>query len=123
MRVISITAHVLSVIGDNKLCVRIDNNHIQKISDLYSEKFSKIIIRDTITLNVKTAAFKISIPWNNLEDLIGMHIHITAYTNYYSFYVKKENIDENGIVRSNSKKHTGISFKASAIKNITINDE
>jgi len=117
------TAYVLSVIADNKICVRVDRQYIQMMSNLYSDLSMKNIVRDTITINVKNASFDISVPWSDLNSLIGMHIKINSSNNKYSFWDKREYTDENGVVFKNSIRRKGITFHAKTIKNITIDDE
>jgi hypothetical protein len=78
---ITFTAYVLSVISDNRICIRVDGIYTRMISDLYSGAALKNIVRDTITINVKNAVFKISIPWSDLHSLVGMHIKVTSMYN------------------------------------------
>jgi hypothetical protein len=117
------TAHVLSVIAEHKICVRVDEKYVKHISELYSDISMKNVVRDVITLNVKNATFNISIPWSDLNSLVGMHIKVNTNNSNYAFWDKRERIDEYGNTSIVSIKRKGITFHATAIKNITINDE
>ncbi len=108
---VSFSARVISVLSEHKICVKVNTNDVQKISDIYSNVFKKTSVRDTITLNMRTAVINVSIQWSNLEDLVGLDVDIVA--SYYPFYfnTKKEIIDEYGDVRSYVYKNTGITFR------------
>ncbi len=117
------TAHVLSVIAEHRICVRVDEKYVKLISDMYSDISMRNVVRDTITLNVKNATFNISIPWTDLDSLVGMHIRVNTNNMNYAFWDTKERIDEYGNTSIVSIKRKGITFYATTIKNITINDE
>ncbi len=109
-------AYVLSSIGDNRLCMRIDPEFVPRISSLYSEIFSKDIIRDIITVNVKNAQFTISTPWTDLDSLVGTHIRVNANSRQYFFWDTKDRIQEDGSIRQITVQRKGITFRATSVK-------
>ncbi len=120
---ITISAYVIAVMGEHKIIVRVDEKYAQLISDLFSKIYQKNTFKDTIVLNVKNARFSISVPWTNLDSLIGMHVKVTTNVDKYFFWSTKEYPQEDGSTRSITEQRKGVSFRVKNIKNMTIDDE
>lgn len=120
---ITISAYVIAMMGEHKIIVRVDEKYAQLISDLFSKIYQKNTFKDTIVLNVKNARFSISVPWTNLDSLIGMHVKVTTNVDKYFFWSTKEYPQEDGSTRSITEQRKGVSFRVKNIKNMTIDDE
>ena len=113
--------YVLSVLDTKKICVRIDKDDIERISDCLTFLCDKATAKDTVAVNVKDAKFAISIPWNELTDLIGTHIKINCMFRKYKYYRKKNIYDENNERVENRHVHihcVGVTIIAKRISNV-----
>lgn len=116
----SFNARVLSVVDPKRICVRIDNNDLEKISAILSNVENKTIIKSTITLNISDCRFTIrNIEWKELTDLIGVHINVNATYRQYNFWRTRESgLDDNNESIRHTVRYKGITFLAKKISNI-----
>lgn len=112
-------ARVLSVIDPKRVCVRIDSEDLDKISNLISNVENKTTVKSTLTLNISDCRFTIkSIEWKELTDLIGVHINVNATYRQYNFWRTKEGLDESNESIRHTVRYKGITFLAKKITNI-----
>lgn len=111
-------AYVLSVVDSRRICVRIDKEDIENISTRLSALCDKTTIKDTALVNVKDCIIAISIPWNELTDLIGTHISINCAFRKYNYYKKKVIYDDNNDSRTTLVQCRGIQILAKKISNV-----
>lgn len=110
---------VLSVIDSNRICVRLDSDHIDSISVILSTANDKTVVKDTIIVNTKDCRFSISnIEWNELSDLIGVHIKINATYRRYNYWRTKEVCDQDNNNHRITVKYKGITILAKKVSNI-----
>ncbi len=118
MGIIALTGYVISVIDEKRICVRVDEEFIQKVCRIETEAKHKNTYRDVLTINVKNAKYNISIPWDNLNSLIGMHIKTTLNYREYSFYTTHDVLRDDGITEQIKKHIIGVTYTANHIKNV-----
>lgn len=119
MKTVSFDAYVLSVAGDHKLCVRVVSEDIPVISSVYWAYQQMDDKRDVVYINVKRAKFNISIPWDDLDSLVGMHIRVSSDIVRYAFWKTNEVLDDNGGFINMKIRCKGFTFMVKQIKNIT----
>lgn len=83
-------AYVLSIIDSKRICVRVDKDDLNKVTGIYRNYSSSLIIKDTIIVNVSECRFSIDIEWAELTDLIGIHISVNAVPRKYNYWKTKE---------------------------------
>lgn len=108
-------AYVLSVIDAKRICVRIDPNYLEIVSNRLTNANDKTIFKDTVIVNVNDAVFNIDFNWNELTDLVGVNIKINAATRKYNFYKSKTLYDENNEVRKSFMQCKGVLLTAKTI--------
>jgi hypothetical protein len=115
---ITFTAYVISVIDEKRLCVRIDDSHVERISSLMSYYNDKTTIKDTMVVNTSNAQFDIKIKWDELPDLIGTNVKVTATLRRYSYWKNKEMINDRNERYVTSVKYRGVSIIASRLSSV-----
>ncbi len=115
---ITFTGYVLSIIDEKRICMRVDKVHIERITNLMSYFYEKTTVNDTVVVNVSNARFNISIDWESLHDLKGVHVSITASPRRYSYWKTQEMYDADNNRQINTVKYKGVSIQASRVSNI-----
>lgn len=115
---IKFSGYVLSIIDAKRLCVRVDEEYLDLISSKFSYLCDKTLFKDTINLNVSHAKFRISHKWEELSDLVGVHIKVSATMRRYNYYRKRELFDHNNESKIILVQCKGICTSAQTIKNI-----
>lgn len=111
-------AYVLSVIDPRRICVRVDAEHVEAVTAKLTSAYDKTTFRDTILLGVADCQFDINIGWQELSDLIGVHIKVNAATRKYSYYKTKTTYDEhNNDARKTIIQCRGVAVSAKKITN------
>ncbi len=112
--------YVLSVIDSKRICIRVDSEDIESVSTRLSlDNNYKTTIKDTVVVNVKDCVFSISIGWNELIDLIGIHVQINATLRRYNYTKTKVIYDDQNNPTTTMVQCKGISISAKKITNIT----
>jgi len=114
-----VTAHVLSVIDEKRICVRLDKQFVETISSIVSKAYDHTVVKDTIVVNISNCHIDLSIDWAELSDLIGMHLNINMVPRNYQYWRTKSAIS-NGINNITNTKFRGVTFNARRITNILI---
>lgn len=109
--------YIVSIIDKKRICVRIDPDDVDSVSAKLSKFYDKTVVKDTITVNVLDAKIAISIDWNEIQDLIGIHIKITATSRKYNYWKTVEINDDNNDRRYVNRQCKGVSIIAKKITN------
>ncbi len=112
------TGYILSIIDDRRICVRIDQPYIEKITNIMSYFYDKTTVKDTVVINVSNARFDVNIDWNELHDLKGVNVRITAKPKRYSYWKAQETYDDNNDCHITTVKYKGVTLNAERISNI-----
>lgn len=104
---IEFSGYVLSMIDSKRICVRVDRDHVERVSSVMSRLHQQTGVRDTLTVNVSNAGFHIDYVWAEISDLIGTHVRIQANLRQFSFR------NEKGVL------YKGVSTNATHIYNIS----
>ncbi len=116
---LSFTGYVLSIIDEKRICVRVDPEYVDAISTYLSSFNDKTVIKTTVIINIRECDFNVTqIDWNNLNNLVGVQIKITALFRQYQYWKNKEIIDRNNNSRITSVKYKGVSIIAKKISNV-----
>ena len=110
-------AYVISVIDQKRICVRIDKDDIEKVCHRLTSANDRTTFKDTIVVAVNECNFDIDFKWNELVDLIGVHIVLTASTRRYCFYKTRTTYDEENNVRKSHIQCKGVAVSAKKITN------
>lgn len=112
-------AYVLSVIDPKRICVRVDKEYIESVSNVLSAANDKTTVKDTIIVNVSDCRFAITnITWTDLSDLVGVNVEINATSRKYNFWKVKERTDSDNESRWTEVNYKGVSIHAKKISNI-----
>lgn len=112
------SGRIVSIIDERRLCVRVDKEHVEKISTMISSYSDKTIIKDTLIVNVKESRFAIGIDWQELKDLVGVHVKISATLRRYSYWRNRESFDDENDRHLTTIKYKGVSVIAGRISTI-----
>jgi hypothetical protein len=115
---ITFTAYVISIIDANRICVRVDDDHVERISSLMSYYNDKTTVKDTIGINTGNAHFVINMKWDELSDLKGTNVKVVATLRRYSYWKNKEMLNERNERYVTSVKYRGVSIIASRVSSI-----
>lgn len=116
---IKFSGNIISVIDQRRICIRLDKECVERISMIISAVNDKTTYKDTIIVNVNECRFNIkNIDWNELHNLIGVHVSIVAQPRPYSFWRTKDIIDDNEMNRKINVKYRGVSIIAKQLTNI-----
>lgn len=111
------SAYVLSVIDERRICVRVDKEYLELVSNRLTSVYDKTVFRDTIFINVSDCEFDIDLDWKELTDLIGVQIKVNVALRRYSYYKTKTTYDDNNDIRQTLVQCKGVSFLAKKITN------
>jgi hypothetical protein len=117
---ITFTAYVISIIDAKRICVRVDDEHVERISSLMSYYNDKTTVKDTIVINTGNAHFVINMKWDELSDLKGTNVKVVATLRRYSYWKNKEMLNERNERYVTSVKYRGVSIIASRVSSIDV---
>ncbi len=115
---IALTGFVISVVDENRICMRVEDDCIDAVNEIERSVKRNAHYRDVIIINIKKAKFDISVPWSDLQSLIGMHIRANLYYRTYNFPTSKTVIRDDGVSIERHFFNKGIAYRAFMIKNI-----
>lgn len=115
---IKISGYVLSVLDSKRICLRLDKEHIDRITAILSQMYDKTSVRDTITINVSNSRYDIAHDWAELQDLVGLHVNVTAHLRRYSYWKAREIIDDYNDSHTTITQYKGVSINAIKVSNI-----
>ncbi len=111
-------AYVVSVIDKKRLCVRIDKDCVSSVCNRLSNAADRTTFKDTIIINLLTKCeFKIDFEWQELDDLVGCHLHVSAFIRKYNFWRPRESFDPLRNLYT-SVKQKGVSVVATAVASV-----
>jgi hypothetical protein len=110
-------AYVISVLDERRICVRISQSDLDNVTNRLIHYSDKTTVKDTVTVNITESRFSIDIDWNELVDLIGVQVEITAILRKYNFSKTKANYDDHNECRYSIIQCKGVSFIAKKITN------
>ncbi len=118
----SFNAHIISIIDPKRICVRIDNEDLDKVSSILSTIEKRTVVKHTLTINVSNCRFTINqLDWDQLSDLIGVNVIVNAtYRNYDFWRVKETNYDDTNQTMKQIIKYKGTTIVAKKITNVTM---
>lgn len=121
-RVLTFSGYLLSVLDNNRICVRLDRGSVQLVSDAFACAMGSNVVKDTVVVNVARARVDISFDWSELQDLVGVHLRLVATPRTYNFWSTRMIRTGDGAEREHAMNHHGVSLIASNIKNLTAAD-
>lgn len=116
---IKFSGYVLSAMDSKRICVRLDVEHVDRITSILSQMYDRTSVKDTVTINVSNSRYNISHDWSELSDLVGLHIDITAHLRKFSYWKAKELIDDYNDSHTTITQYKGVSINAVKVSNIT----
>jgi hypothetical protein len=113
---ISFTGYITSVIDHRRVCVRVDQEHVEKISTIISNYSDRTTVKDTLVVNLSDARFAIGHDWEELTNLVGIHVKINASLRRYSYWRNREQVfNEDNERHVINVKYKGVSIIASRV--------
>lgn len=115
---IKFSGYVLSVLDKKRICVRLDKEHIDRVTQCLSNLYDRTSTKDTIIVNVTKTQYNIARDWAELDDLVGLHVDVTVHLRKYSYWKAKETIDEYNNSHTTTTQYKGVAINAIKISNI-----
>lgn len=120
-RSVKFTGYILSLNDERRITVRLDTDHISRMTNILSRFYERTTFKDTLVVNVSNARFNVSFEWNDLKDLLGCHVEIEASLCRYNYWSPREvSSEDNDSPHRLYVQYKGVSISANKLSNITV---